>query len=141
MGNYLPSEAHTFVDDPEGLSGEFWKGAREGKICIQRCKECHRFQWGPEWICHYCHSASLGYEEVGQTGTIYSWERVWHASQPWLRSACPYVVVIVELDDPRGIRLAGNLLGDPLDDVVIGSTVTAEFEHNAELSLIQWRRR
>jgi uncharacterized protein len=139
MTHYLPCEPDLPGNDLEGLDAEFWAAAREGRIRIQRCNDCHRFQWGPEWICHHCYSESLGYGDVGLTAKIYSWERVWHASDSRMRTACPYLVLVVELDEAPGVRLFGNLLGDPRQEVVIGSPVVAEFEHHDGFSLIQWR--
>jgi uncharacterized OB-fold protein len=75
---------------------------------------------------------------------IYSWERVWHPVHPALADACPYVVVLVELPGADGVRMVGNLLGDPIAPVAIGAEVEAVFEdhHDADRSftLVQWRR-
>jgi uncharacterized OB-fold protein len=58
---------------------------------------------------------------------------------PALAGACPYLVVVVEIADAEGLRLLGNLLGDPLQDVRIGGPVEAVFEHHDEYTLVQWR--
>lgn len=122
------------------LDRPFWEGTREEQIRIQRCRDCGGRQWSPELICHHCHSFDLAFEAVAPAGTIYSWERVWHPSHPDLAPACPYVVVLVELDDAPGIRLLGNLVGDQLAAVRIGAPVRARFEHHAGYSLVQWER-
>jgi uncharacterized OB-fold protein len=106
----------------------------------QRCQGCRRFQWGPEWICHRCHSFDLAFEEVEPTGTIYAWERSWHPVHPDLVDAGPYLVVLVELAHADGIRMIGNLLGDPLQPVTVGEPVVAEFEDHEDYTLVQWRR-
>ena len=31
---------------------------------MQRCNACGGWQWGPEYICHRCHSFDLGFEQV-----------------------------------------------------------------------------
>jgi hypothetical protein len=55
----------------------------------------------------------------------------------------PYLAVLVELAQAGGVRMVGNLLGDPMQDVVIGSEVEGVFEHHAEAqpaySLLHWR--
>ena len=48
---------------------------------------------------------------------IYSWERVWHPVHPALANGVPYVVLLVELPDADGIRMIGNLVGDPRAEV------------------------
>ncbi len=73
-------------------------------------------------------------------GRIYSWERVWNPAHPALKDALPYLVVLVELSDGDGIRMVGNLLGDPKQEVRIGAEVEAVFEDHPEhqFTLIQW---
>jgi hypothetical protein len=52
----------------------------------------------------------------------------------------PYVVVLVSLPAADGVRMVGNLLGDPMDDVTIGATVRAVIEAHDGYSLVQWER-
>lgn len=141
---YLPPGLPIPAPERDGLSTPYWEGLKAGRVVVQRCRGCGEWQWGPEWICHACHSFDLGWEEVEPRGRIYSWERVWHPVQPILKEAVPYVVVLVELDAPPSVRLIGNLLGDPLQPVVIGDPVVGAFEHHPDTappySLLQWRR-
>jgi uncharacterized OB-fold protein len=62
---------------------------------------------------------------------------------PALKDACPYIVVVVELPQAGNVRMLGNLMGDPRQDVPIGAEVEAVFEHHADAeppySLCQWR--
>ena len=55
----------------------------------------------------------------------------------------PYIVVLVELPQAGNIRMVGNLLGDPQQDIVIGSEVEAVFEDHDDVdppfTLVQWR--
>jgi uncharacterized protein len=64
---------------------------------------------------------------------------------PARKGAGPYLVVLVELPHAGGIRMIGNLLGDPQQVVRIGAAAVAEFEHHAgakpPFSLLQWRVR
>ena len=131
------------VPAPDGLDAPFWKGLQENKLFIQRCSSCRRWQWGPEWICHRCHSFDLGFEEVEPRGLIYSHERVWHPVHPALKDQGPYIVVLVEMPQADNIRIVGNLLGDPEQTIPIGSEVTAKFEHHKDedpvYTLLQWQ--
>ena len=130
------------VASSDGLDAPYWKGLQENKLLIQRCSSCHKFQWGPEWICHRCHSFDLAFEEVVATGTIFSHERVWHPVHPALTDQGPYIVVLVELGQADNIRLVGNLLGDPKQKISIGSGVSAIFEHHHDdpgFTLLQWQ--
>jgi hypothetical protein len=62
---------------------------------------------------------------------------------PALRDAVPYLTVLVELPQAGGVRMVGNLLGDPLQVVVIGADVEAVFEDHDDadppFTLVQWR--
>jgi uncharacterized OB-fold protein len=124
----------------DGLDTEFWDAVKRHELVVQRCNACQTFQWGPEWVCYNCHSFDLGWARVSGRGRIYSWERPWHPVHPALVGNGPYLVVLVELPDADNVRMVGNLLGDPMQDVVIGSEVQAVFEDHPEknVTLVQW---
>jgi uncharacterized OB-fold protein len=140
---YLPAGLPVPAPEPDGLDTPYWEGARRGDLMVQRCRRCETWQWGPEWICHACLSFDVGWQAVAPRGRIYSWERVWHPVHPALREHPPYVVVLVELPHAGSVRMIGNLLGDPHQDVRIGDEVGAVFEHHddarAPYTLVQWR--
>jgi len=141
--HYLPEGLPAPASYPDGLGREFWEATRRHQLVVQRCTRCRIWQWGPEHICHHCHSFELEYEQVAPRGVIFSWERSWHPVHPALRDAVPYLTVLVELPQAGGVRMVGNLLGDPLQVVVIGADVEAVFEdHDAAdppFTLVQWR--
>ena len=131
------------VASPDGLDTPFWEGLRENKLMIQRCNGCKHWQWGPEWLCFRCHSFDMGFDEVSPEGVIYSHQRVWHPVHPALKDQGAYVIVLVELPQADNVRVIGNLLGDPEQDLVIGAKVEAVFEHHPDddppHTLLQWR--
>ncbi len=127
----------------DGLDAPYWSGTREHRLSVQRCESCSTFQWGPEWMCHNCQSLEVGWTDIAGRGLIYSWQRPHHPVHPALKQQGPYVVVLVELPDAGGIRMVGNLLGDPLQEVEIGAEVEAVFEDHDDaeppFTLVQWR--
>ena len=133
----LPAPAPTDLDRP------YWDGLREEELRLQRCCRCARFQWGPEWICHRCLNFDLEFAAVEAHGVLYSHQRVWHPVHPALKTQGPYIIVLVELPHADNVRLVGNLLGDPAQDLVIGRRVVGVFEHHANaeapFTLLQWR--
>ncbi len=139
---YLPAGLPVPAAAVDGLDSEYWAATKRHELVVQRCNACQGFQWGPEWVCYQCHSFDLGWHRVSGKGTIYSWERIWHPVHPALREACPYMVVLVELPDAGNVRMVGNLLGDAMEEVVIGSAVEAVFEDQPDegVTLVQWRR-
>lgn len=142
--SYLPTGLPIPVPDADGLTAPFWEGLREEKLKVQKCGACRSWIWGPEWICHRCHSFDVQWVDVTASGRIYSWERVWQPSSQTMQPAVPYLVVLVELDCGDNLRLVGNLLGPTDQDVQIGMKVKGVFEHhNASeppFSLLQWEK-
>lgn len=136
--SYLPPSMPTPMPSPDGLDADFWAGTRSGELRFQRCDDCGVLR-SPEWICHACRSFRASWVAVPQRGSVFTWERVWHPAMPELEESVPYIVVVVELDGTDGLRLLGNLLGDPMQHVAIGDRVEAVFEHHAEHTLVQWR--
>lgn len=143
MKTYLPEGLARPKPDPGGLDTPFWEGMRNSRLLLQFCNSCKHWQWGPEWLCHRCHSFDLSYREAQPAGRIFSWERVWHPVHTALVGHGPYLLVLVELPEADGVRIIGNLLGDPQQQVTIGARVQGEFEHHTEapepFSLLHWR--
>lgn len=141
--SYLATGLAQPIPSADGLDEPYFAGANAGKLVLQRCQSCKKFQWGPEWICHHCHAFDLGWQEVEAKGVIYSYERVWHPVHPALKEQGPYIVVLVDIPHADNVRLLGNLLGDPRAPVKIGSSVKAIFEHHAEaakpFTLVHWQ--
>jgi uncharacterized protein len=141
--SYLPSGLPIPVAEPDGLSVPYWTGLRHSRLLVQHCSHCQIWQFGPEWLCHCCHAFDPEWTEVAPRGRIFSWERVWHPSHASLKSHGPYIAVLVELPDAGGVRMVGNLLGDPMQEVIIGTDVEGVFEHHPNsdppYSLLHWR--
>ncbi len=140
--HYLPPGLPAPAPSPDGLGAEFWEATGRHELLVQRCNACGTFQWGPEFICHRCLSFDIGWHCVSGRGRIYSWERPWYPVHPALREGVPYLVVLVELPDAGNVRMVGNLLGDPKQDVPIGAEVEAVFEDHdgpEPYTLVQWQ--
>ena len=141
--SYLNPGLANPVPSPDGLDTPYWEAIREERLVMQRCRDCGHYQWGPEWICHNCLSENLTYEEISKVGVIYSYERVWHPVHPALKDQGPYLIVLVEFPEYDGARMLGNLIGDPRQEVTIGSSVEAVFEHHDDadqpFTLVHWK--
>lgn len=140
---YLPQGLPIPVPETDGLSAPHWAGLRQGELHLQCCRKCSTWQWGPEWICHKCHSFEVGWQKVEPIGRIYSWTRVWHPTHPTLNDRGPYIVVVVELPQAGHVRVVGNLLGDAHQPVKVGAKVRGEFEQHdtsePAYALLHWR--
>ena len=104
------------------LTEPFWNACREGRLVLQSCSDCGQYQHPPEFLCHHCLSEHMGWQEVADTGTIYSLINVTHPVYPGTDKLLPYNVVIVEVDG-CGIRLFGNVLGARFDELSLGAPV------------------
>ena len=142
-GSYLQPGLPAPAPAPDGLDKPFWEALAQEQLVAQRCANCQRWQWGPEWICHRCLGSELNFEPLDAKARIYSYERVWHPVHPALKDQGPYLVVLVEFPDADDIRMVGNLLGDPEQEVLIGTDVVPVFEHHRDadpsFTLLQWR--
>lgn len=138
--SYFPEGMPLPAPMPDGLDASFWEGTRQHKLLVQRCHACGTFQFGPEWICHHCRSSDIGWTQCSGRGKVYAFERVWHPVHKALRDRGPYLIVLVELPDVGNVRMVGNLLGDPQQDVKIGDDVEVAWEDHADVTLVQWRR-
>jgi uncharacterized OB-fold protein len=139
MNSYLPDGLPKPRPMRDGLDAPYWEAAAKGVLKVQRCKACGAWQWGPEWLCHACRSFDVGWKEVSPKGVLYSWARSWHPVHPALREHGPYIFALIELPQAGNIRMVGNLLGDPLQEVEIGAEVAAVFEPHEGYALVQWR--
>jgi uncharacterized OB-fold protein len=89
-------------------SAPFWKGAREGRLLLQRCASCRRWRYPPAPICAACGSFDSAWEPASGVGTVYSWTIAHHAFHPGLADRVPYNIVLVELEE--GPRMVSNLV-------------------------------
>ncbi|MFF5439714.1 bifunctional MaoC family dehydratase N-terminal/OB-fold nucleic acid binding domain-containing protein [Streptomyces achromogenes] len=110
----------------------FWQGVAERRLLIQRCTACGtpRHPWLPG--CNACGGLGWDTVEASGEGTVYSYVVVHHPPVPGFD--LPYAVVLVELAE--GVRMVGNVVGVPYDEVRIGMPVRAGFRRvDEELTL------
>jgi uncharacterized OB-fold protein len=114
----------------------FWAGTARHELRIQRCAECGVLRHPPGPMCLACGAGKADYVVAAGTGEVYSYVVHHHPPVPGRR--VPFVVALVQL--PEGVRIVGELLGVPPEQVRIGMPVRAEFaEIDEELTLPAWR--
>jgi uncharacterized OB-fold protein len=78
--------------------------------------------------------------KVSGRGTVYSYTIAHHPFHPAFRDKVPYPVVVVEMDDAPGARMASNLVDCPIDGVKIGMPVEVVWEDiDEETTLYKFR--
>ena len=130
----------------------YFEAARAHRLVVRRCGDCGLLRYPPGAGCPWCASLAWTWQEVSGRGTIYSYEIVVQAIQPGFREWTPYPVVIVELDEQRGVptqddglRLVANLLKPDLTPeaegrVAIGARVEVVFQPiHPDFALPQFR--
>ncbi len=133
---------------PEGMplpvadeaSGPFWAACREHRLVVQRCAACKTFRHSPEIICFNCRSFDSEWVEVSGRGVIYSFINVVHQVHPALRERAPFNVVLVELLDAGNVRMIGNVVDTPFEELHIGMPVEVVWEDTTgEVTQPRWR--
>lgn len=113
----------------------FWTGVERGELRIQKCGACGELRHPPGPMCPACHSVEREHVVASGRGAVHS--HVVHHHPPVPGRTPPYVVALVELEE--GVRIVGNVIGCPPEDVRIGLPVELVFERmDDELTLPQW---
>jgi uncharacterized OB-fold protein len=131
-----PSPAPDEVDKP------FWDACNEGRLVIQNCKACNRFQHPPQAACAECGSTeNLEWSEVSGRGKIYGLGVMYDSPITSLTVDQPFNVAVIQLEEDPGINMLSHLPGTPVDDVPVGANVQVEFEVTPETGqkVPEWR--
>jgi hypothetical protein len=122
----------------------YFEAARQHKLVLKKCASCSLMRYPPGSGCPWCMSIDWTWQEVSGKGTIYSYEIIVHSIQPGFRDITPYAVVVVELDEQRGvptehegIRIIANLVDANFNpeveaNVAIGKRVEMVFQDIGE---------
>jgi uncharacterized protein len=112
----------------------YFEAAALGKLVLRRCAECGLLRYPPGTACPWCSSLGSEWAEVSGRGAIHSYEIVAQAIQPGFADWAPYPVVLVELDEQRGVPTADEGLR------LIANLVTPDLRPEAEANVAIGRR-
>lgn len=118
------------LPQPDETTAAYWAAARDGRLVLQRCRDCERVQFYPRALCSHCLSDDLDWIEATGEGEVHSYTTVHRALMPGFEDAVPYVVALIELDE--GVRLLSRLVGCAPEAVSVGLRVRAVFETLSE---------
>jgi hypothetical protein len=122
----------------------YFEAAKQHRLVLKKCTACGLLRYPPGAGCPWCQSLQWSWQEASGKGTIYSYEIIVHSIQPGFRDIAPFPVVIVELDEQRGVptpqegvRLIANLVDDQFNpeieaNVAIGKRVQVVFQDISE---------
>jgi uncharacterized OB-fold protein len=119
-------------------SRPFWEGCRQGKLVLQYCEQCQRYQFYPRLYCMQCGSNALRWVETSGRGVVYSYTIIRQNKSPEFMNDTPYNVAIVQLEE--GPRMLSNIVDvDPLE-LRVDLPVTVVFDQVSEsISLPRFR--
>lgn len=107
---------------PDAVTAPFWEAIRRGGLSFQHCSRCHGVVFPPRPRCPQCLiEGTLSWSGGGRTGRIYSFAVAHYRMVAGFIP--PYAAVVVELDDPAGVRLMTHLEGVAAVDLHIGMCV------------------
>ena len=126
------------VPDPDDASAGFWEACARHELVLQRCASCSAVRFPPRPMCPACRSFEYDWAPASGRGRVWSWVVVHPPVLPAFADRAPYNVIVVELEE--GVRMIGNLLGVPAEDIREGATVEVAWEDVEEgISLPIWR--
>jgi hypothetical protein len=114
---------------PDEETAFFWKGLRSNQLLILRCAQCGYWIHYPKPRCPQCGGDDVAPQQVSGRGIVHTYT-VTHNAVPGFQP--PFAVVIVELEEQKGLRVVSNLIDVAPDDVRIGMPVEVVFRPVAD---------
>ena len=117
---------------PDDLDRPYFDACNEGRLVLQYCERCERFQHPPEPTCASCESdAQLGWREIAGNGRIYSYSVIYDTPIALMQPDQPFNVAVIELDEAPGCNVLSHLPGTEPGRVPVGARVELIFEKTA----------
>ena len=88
----------------------FWDAVGERRLVVPRCSACGAWIWQPRPLCPRCHAPEPSWVAVGGNARVVSWTALHPPVLAVWADQVPFVVLLVELDDARGVRMIGQLV-------------------------------
>jgi uncharacterized protein len=113
---------------PDARSAPFWEAAAEHVLVVARCSRCGAFSHPPDIVCPHCGSGdpAFVFTPLDGAGTVRSWTVMRQSFLPGFN--VPFVLVDVELQACRDLRLIGRLVDGADAALSVGTPVTLVFE-------------
>jgi len=93
---------------PTPETKHYWKGAREGKLLLQKCESCTKAYFPPRPFCPACGSRDVAVVQSSGRASLYSYA-IHHRSVPGFKA--PYAIAVVTLEE--GPRMMTNIVDCP----------------------------
>jgi uncharacterized OB-fold protein len=108
-------------------SRPFWEACNSGRVRIQCCKECRRFNYYPRVCCPSCRCGDLEWVDVSGAGEIVTHTTIHRTHHDSFNAEAPYVFGAVRLAE--GPIIFAHITDAPVEGVsLLGRAVKAVFE-------------
>jgi uncharacterized OB-fold protein len=107
----------------------FWTGGRDGRLLVERCSPCERWQHPPTGRCEMCRGEVVPTPVSGE-GTLFAYTVNAHRYHPDVPP--PYVIAIVELVEQPDLRVVANVVGCDESVLRTGLPVRVAFERHGD---------
>jgi uncharacterized OB-fold protein len=128
--SYLPEG--TPLPNPGPDDRPYWEFCAKQELRIQCCTNCCRFRHPPAPFCASCGSGEMEWKQVSGNGSVFSYTVAHYATHPALKSALPYNIVVVMLDDADDVRIISNVVDVEPSEMKIGMPVRLVWEPLAD---------
>lgn len=104
----------------------FWDACREGRLALQKCRDCGHLRYPVSHVCPECLSYESDWTTVSGKGEVFSYIVFHQVYNQAFAEDVPYNVAIIQLDE--GPRMISNVTGVANDAVKVGDRVEVVFD-------------
>lgn len=121
----------------DALTEPFWQAAANGRLVLQRCSACGRFQHYPRPHCVHCSAIAPEWVTASGLAVVHTFTVIHRNDAPGFADEVPYVFAILDLEE--GVRMAGNVVDVDVEAMHIGMPVHVRFEQvSNDLAIPLW---
>lgn len=114
---------------PDDVDRTFWEAANEGRLVVQHCGRCDRWQYPPTTTCPACGASDLfQWRDVDGRGSVYSFAVIRDTQVAAMRDDLPFNAAVISLDECPGVLMLSRLPGSRPAEVELESPVRLVFE-------------
>lgn len=114
----------------------FWTSGQDGRLRIQRCGDCGRWQHPPFPRCSACGSENVAPQPVSGRGRVATYTINFEPWYPGLE--VPFVFAAIELEEQPQLYVFSNI-DTPVAEARTGTPVSVYFEHCEDVWLPLFR--
>jgi uncharacterized OB-fold protein len=105
---------------------EYWEGAKQGKLRMQRCRACGHIRYPISFVCSDCLSYETEWVDLSGRGEVFSFIVFYQIYNKAFAADIPYNVALIQLEE--GPRVYSNIVDCDNDAVKVGDKVHVVFD-------------